>query len=85
MAKRRALGLTVKEAGAREGVHWRHWQKIEAGQINITFRTVSRVADALDVVALALFRPLEEAADREAEMDLLKAMWLEAMWRISPS
>ena len=31
------------------GVHWRLWQKIEAGDANITLWTLVRVADALDV------------------------------------
>jgi len=29
-------------------MHWRHWQKIEAGQTNVTLFTLVRVADALN-------------------------------------
>lgn len=40
-------GLTLEEAGHRAGMHWRHWQKIEAGEVNATLRTLSRVAVVL--------------------------------------
>ena len=36
-------------------MHWRLWQKIEAGDTNITLRTLSRVASALSVDARELF------------------------------
>ena len=44
----RAL-LTAKKAAERAEMHWRHWQKIEAGEVNITLFTLVRVADALNV------------------------------------
>jgi transcriptional regulator with XRE-family HTH domain len=40
--------LTVKKAAERAEMHWRHWQKIEAGHTNVTLYTLVRVADALN-------------------------------------
>ena len=42
-------GLTLEEAGHRAAMHWRHWQKIEAGEVNATLRTLARVSDVLQV------------------------------------
>ena len=47
-ALRTASRLTVKKAALRAEVHWRHWQKIEAGDTNVTLFTLARVADALN-------------------------------------
>jgi transcriptional regulator with XRE-family HTH domain len=44
---RTAQGMTVEEAAGRAGMHWRHLQKIEAGEVNATLRTLARLADAL--------------------------------------
>lgn len=41
--------LSAIAAAESVGVHWRLWQKIEAGDTNITLWTLVRVADALDV------------------------------------
>jgi transcriptional regulator with XRE-family HTH domain len=41
--------LTIKKAAERAELHWRHWQKIEAGHTNVTLYTIVRVADALNV------------------------------------
>jgi transcriptional regulator with XRE-family HTH domain len=41
--------LTLEEASHRAGLHWRHWQKIESGEVNLTLATLARVADALHV------------------------------------
>ncbi len=37
-------------------MHWRHWQKVEAGEVGVTLRTVAKLAVALDVEASDLFR-----------------------------
>ena len=47
--------LSAIEAAERVSMHWRLWQKIEAGDTNITLRTLSRVASALSVDARELF------------------------------
>ncbi|MBI4702179.1 MAG: helix-turn-helix transcriptional regulator [Deltaproteobacteria bacterium] len=51
---RQAAGLTLEEAADRAGMHWRHWQKIEAGEVNATLRTLARLAGALGTPAGAL-------------------------------
>ena len=48
-ALRTAAPFTLKQAAVRATMHWRHWQKIEAGQTNLTLFTLSRIADALNV------------------------------------
>jgi hypothetical protein len=37
-------------------MHWRHWQKIEAGEVNATLQTLVRIADALHVDPVDLVR-----------------------------
>jgi transcriptional regulator with XRE-family HTH domain len=46
---RAAQGLTFEMLANRSGLHWRHIQKIEAGDMNITMLTLSRLADGLSV------------------------------------
>lgn len=45
--KRAALNLTLMECAHEAGLHWRHWQKIEAGEVNITMETLCGLARAL--------------------------------------
>jgi len=47
--ERHAQGLTCEELGRRSGLHWRHIQKVEAGDANITLLTIARLAQGLDV------------------------------------
>lgn len=53
---RKAAGLTLKVVSERADMHWRHWQKIEAGQVNATLHTLVRVAEALAVEPFDLVR-----------------------------
>jgi transcriptional regulator with XRE-family HTH domain len=46
--------LTLEEAAHRAGIHWRHWQKIESGEVNLTLASLARVADALHIEAARL-------------------------------
>jgi len=55
--RREQMQLTLETASARSGVHWRHWQKIEAGEVNVTLETLARLAKALDVHVYVLLRP----------------------------
>ena len=55
-ALRTAALLTVQGAAKRAGMHWRHWQKIEAGEINATLFTLQRLAHALNVTPDELLR-----------------------------
>ena len=47
--RRNAASLTLKKASERAEMHWRHWQKIEAGQVNLTVQTLVRIAGVLGV------------------------------------
>lgn len=51
---REGSGLTLEQAAERAGMYWRHWQKVEAGEVNATLRTLERLAAALGVDAGAL-------------------------------
>jgi transcriptional regulator with XRE-family HTH domain len=44
-----ADGLTLEEAAHRADLHWRHWQKLEAGEVSPTLRTLARLAETLRV------------------------------------
>jgi transcriptional regulator with XRE-family HTH domain len=65
-ARRTTALLTVKKAAMRAEMHWRHWQKIEAGQTNATLFTLLRLADTLDVDPGELLR---EPPRRALEMN----------------
>jgi transcriptional regulator with XRE-family HTH domain len=60
---RNAAGLTLKVVSERAQMHWRHWQKIEAGQVNATLQTLVRIADALSVDPVVLLQAPKERAD----------------------
>lgn len=45
------------DAAERAGMHWRLWQKIEAGDTNATLQTLVRLAKALGVDAADLLSP----------------------------
>jgi len=53
-ALRQSAGLTLRKAAELAEIHWRHLQKIEAGEINITLYTLVRLACALHADAAAL-------------------------------
>lgn len=53
MRKRR--GMTQEELAARSGLSPRHIQKLEAGEVNVTLRTVALLANALQVDLQKLF------------------------------
>lgn len=46
---REGSGLTLHDAAERAEIHWRHWQKVEAGEANATLTTLAKIATALDV------------------------------------
>ena len=41
--------MTLKVASERVEMHWRHWQKVEAAEVNVTLQTLVRIGDALDI------------------------------------
>ena len=46
-ALRHEREMTLAKCEDASGIAWRHWQKIEAGQVNLTLVTLHRVANAL--------------------------------------
>ncbi len=54
---RRARGLTQAELAERMGSNEKHLQRIEAGQENLTLRSVASIAEALESDAASLFQP----------------------------
>ena len=48
-AARSALGLTQEDASDRSGIDYKRWQRLEAGQVNPTIKTLVRVAEALEI------------------------------------
>jgi transcriptional regulator with XRE-family HTH domain len=59
-ALRTASGLTLKAAGEQSRTHWRHWQKLEAGEVNVTIGTLVRIARVLRVDVTDLFGKAEK-------------------------
>ncbi len=55
-AVRKARAMTQEELANRAGIGWRHVQKIEAGEINTTLRTICRIAVVLGVDPVKLFQ-----------------------------
>jgi transcriptional regulator with XRE-family HTH domain len=54
---RSELNLTIQEAAERAGMHWRHWQKIEAGKNNTTLETLTKIANCLGADPQELLGP----------------------------
>lgn len=65
---RRGASLTLKDAAARAQMHVRHWQKIEAGTVNISLQMLARLGVALDLNPQDLLRapPPKGAPDDRA-------------------
>jgi len=60
------MGITVEEAAHRGGLHWRHWQKVEAGEVNVTLETLALLADALQASISDLVRRAPSPQDGNA-------------------
>jgi transcriptional regulator with XRE-family HTH domain len=52
---REKAGLTLERASSAAELDLAHWQKIEAGKVNVTMGTMIRVANALDVKLVDFF------------------------------
>ena len=55
---RKTRGLTIQTAAEFAGIHWRHWQKIEAGEVNATLETLAGIAKAFGVHVYVLLLPV---------------------------
>jgi transcriptional regulator with XRE-family HTH domain len=53
--RRRELGLTQEGVAERLGIVVRQYQKIEAGEVNVTLRTLARLSSALGLEIRELF------------------------------
>jgi transcriptional regulator with XRE-family HTH domain len=58
---RTSANLTQEEAAHAAGLDWRRWQRLEAGTVNATVRTLGRVAEA---VGVSFFELLGRATKR---------------------
>jgi hypothetical protein len=52
---RGSMSLTLEAAAEKANVHWRHWQRMEAGEANVTIETIALVANTLQVDPSTLF------------------------------
>lgn len=59
---RAGRGFTQMQLGELTGTHWRHIQKIEAGDLNTSLKTIARLATALSIDPCDLLskKPAEE-------------------------
>jgi transcriptional regulator with XRE-family HTH domain len=57
---RHARGMTQEEVAGQSGIGWRHLQKIEAAEVNITLPTLCRLAATLRVDPSQLLSKAEE-------------------------
>ena len=56
---RESRDWTLERAAEATTVDWKHWQKIESGQINVTLVTLVRIAEGFGVPLADLFGPLK--------------------------
>jgi transcriptional regulator with XRE-family HTH domain len=49
-------GLTLEKASEAADLDLTHWQKVEAGKLNLTLVTLCRISDALEQPIESLFR-----------------------------
>jgi len=54
---RQARGWTLEQAAAAGDLDLKHWQKVEAGQLNLTLVTLLRIAEGLGEPLAGLFAP----------------------------
>ena len=56
-------GLTFLEAGRKGRLSWRHWQKVERREVNLTLKTLGRLGTALEVDPMVLVAPPANALE----------------------
>ena len=60
---RLSRGLSQEALAQKSGLSPRHLQKLEAGQVNVTVESLSKVASALEVDISQLFLQVAEESD----------------------
>ena len=63
--RRTELDLSQEELAAKVGIATRHLQKIEAAEVNVTLRTLSKLAAGLGLLASELLQELPAEGDAE--------------------
>lgn len=52
---RSEVGLTQEEASFRAGLHYKYYQRIESGSVNLTLDSVEKISKAFSVPPKSLF------------------------------
>lgn len=63
-AARLAAGMSQEEAATRAGTGYKRWQEIEGARVNLTVRTLGRIASALELGFWDIVRPNGPTAKR---------------------
>ncbi len=82
---RRDAGLTQSEFALRAHTNLKHVQRIEAGQENLTLRTLSALAVSLGVEVASLFRPPLDTVRRRGRPPAAQEKRVIGRVRVSPS
>lgn len=53
---RRAKGLTQENAAAKANMSLRYWQQLESAEKNMTLKTLTSIARALEIDSLEMFK-----------------------------
>lgn len=71
---RKAKGLRQEDMETR-GINYKYYQRIEAGNVNLTIKTIEKIASALNTSITDIFRfPFTEEVDAEAEVEEVIAL-----------
>jgi transcriptional regulator with XRE-family HTH domain len=62
---RKAKGLSQQDL-EHFGVNYKYYQRIEAGRVNLTLRSLNKLASALEVRVLELFQVSERKGRRKS-------------------
>lgn len=71
---RKAKGLRQEDMETR-GINYKYYQRIEAGNVNLTIKTIEKIASALDTSIMDIFRfPFPKKVYSEAEAEQVIAL-----------
>jgi cytoskeletal protein RodZ len=57
---RRTKKLSMEAAASKVSMNWRHWQKVEEGQLDMRITTLRRIGAALDLPATVLLESMPD-------------------------